>query len=353
MTDAELTAALLAWYRTARRDLPWRDCRDPYRIWVSEVMLQQTQVATVIPYYQRFVARFPTLAELARASLTDVLTLWQGLGYYQRARHLLAAAQLLCAHHDGHLPTDATALRELPGFGEYTAAAVASLAWGQPVVAIDGNVNRVMARLLALDGDPRVGAHRRVLRARLEPLLPHEAAADFNQALMELGATVCTPRQPQCQNCPWAPACQALASGEPTAWPHRRARPADRERTHACAVISRHGLTLLARRAEGGRWAGLWELPRVEVDGGEDPAESLRRGLAGSLGLSVQVGAPLAGLRHQVSGERIRLTAYAATVDEAPPQLRGYVEVRWVADWSGLPLGAWQRRLLERVAPRG
>ncbi|MGZ6143181.1 MAG: A/G-specific adenine glycosylase [Myxococcales bacterium] len=243
---------LLRWFHKARRPLPWRtDPRDPYRTWVSEVMLQQTRVDVVVPYFQRFVERFPTLQSLAGAPLDDVLALWSGLGYYRRARNLHEAAQPA----NGALPKTAAELRELPGFGPYTAAAVASLAFGEDVPLVDGNVARVLARVFRLRGDARAQSWR--LAAEL---LPRGRAGEFNEALMELGATVCTPRAPKCTSCTIRTDCQGRDTPERFPEPKKRA-PRPLMQWQAVALRRRDGAVLLARRPPGELFAGMWDLP--------------------------------------------------------------------------------------------
>src|SRR5438067_13543889 len=262
---------LLRWFRREKRVLPWRtEPRDPYRTWISEVMLQQTRVVVVIPYYQRFLKRFPTLDKLAEAPLDDVLALWSGLGYYSRARNLHKAAQAA----GGALPRTAAELRELPGFGPYTAAAVASLAFGEDVPLVDGNVARVLARVYALKGDARAQAWKIA-----EELLPPTRAGEFNEALMELGATVCTPRNPRCDACPLRGGCGARRGGDPEEFPAaRRKRVRPTLVWAAPALLRRDGSILLRRRGEGELFAGLWDLPSAPVRGG-DVVRALRTAL--------------------------------------------------------------------------
>jgi len=250
--NSTLAGPLLSWFEGARRDLPWREePRDPYRVWVSEVMLQQTRVDVVIPYYRRFLARFPTLRALAAAELDDVLALWSGLGYYARARNLHRAAQACGAE----MPASAAALRLLPGFGPYTAAAVASLAFNEQVPLVDGNVARVLARVFKLEGDARSAAWKIAA-----DLLPSGRAGQFNEALMELGATVCTPRTPDCPRCPLRRSC--AGKDDPGSYPAPRRRPARPllEWT-ALALMRKDGAVLLSRRPAGALFAGLWDLP--------------------------------------------------------------------------------------------
>ncbi|MBI5832094.1 MAG: A/G-specific adenine glycosylase [Armatimonadetes bacterium] len=342
-----MVSALLDWYRAEARDLPWRHTVDPYAIWVSEIMLQQTQVATVIDYYHRFLAAFPTVSALAAAPLDDVLSVWQGLGYYRRARSLHAAARAV-VERGGALPDDRDSWLALPGIGDYTAGAIASIAQGERVPAVDGNVERVLSRLLALPGDPRDGEPRRVLRAHAAALVPAQAPGEWNQALMELGARVCLPA-PDCAACPLQVHCRARAAGEATRYPERRPAKAPRDRLHVVAIIERDGRLLLGRRPAEGRWGGLWELPRVELPPEADAAAGLAAGLAESLGADVTVGAELARLRHAVSGERIVLVGHAATLVGQPREL-AYEALLWSSP-AALAMPLWQRRLLALARP--
>ncbi len=236
---SRLRSAILRWYRKHRRDLPWRRTSDPYAIWVSEVMLQQTRVETVIPFYERFLARFPTVRALAAAAESEVLAAWSGLGYYGRARSLRAAASAVLREHAGRLPDDLAALRLLPGIGDYTAAAIASVAFGRPAAAVDGNVVRVLARIGGKGGRRDAPALRREVAAIAEGLAPGPSPGDWTQALMELGALVCTPRDPDCARCPARAWCAACRSGTPDRYPEPASPKA--------AVPERHGLLLVAR----------------------------------------------------------------------------------------------------------
>jgi A/G-specific adenine glycosylase len=260
-------AALLAWYDRHRRDLPWRappgQRPDPYRVWLSEIMLQQTTVPTVGPYFERFAARWPTLGALAAASLDEVLHAWQGLGYYARARNLHACARAVVARHDGQIPDDVAALRALPGIGDYTAAAIAAIAFGRPLPAVDGNVERVVARIFA-EATP-LPAAKPHLRALAASLVPAERAGDFAQAVMDLGAMICTPRRPRCVLCPWRDACAAAASGIAEALPVQAAKAARPLRYGAAFWLFRpDGAVLLRRRPEHGLLGGMIELPSTE-----------------------------------------------------------------------------------------
>jgi A/G-specific adenine glycosylase len=258
-----LVRALLAHFDAHRREMPWRETADPYAIWVSEVMLQQTRVDTVRPYYDRWMARFPTLATLADAELDDVLREWQGLGYYSRARNLHRAARLVREHHGGEVPGDPATLRSLPGVGEYTAGAIASMAFGVPRPAVDGNVRRVLSRLHDLE-DPRPAQVRDLAAG----LVPADRPGDFNQALMELGATTCTPRAPGCPRCPVARWCLARSRGTQEERPRARpGKPAPRVSVSTAVLLRDGERVLLVRRPESGLLAGLWEFPEAGAAG--------------------------------------------------------------------------------------
>ncbi|WP_300846535.1 A/G-specific adenine glycosylase [Tepidimonas sp.] len=260
-------ARVVAWQRQhGRHDLPWQGTRDPYRVWLSEIMLQQTQVRTVLAYYGRFLQRFPTVHALADASLDEVLALWSGLGYYSRARHLHACAQAVVAQHGGRFPASAEALATLPGIGASTAAAIAAFCFGERRSILDGNVRRVLSRVLAEAGDPARADTQRALWSAAQALLPTDAAphdmAAYTQGLMDLGATVCTRSRPRCDACPVAALCAGRASGDPTAWPRQTVRAARRTEAWCLPLYLRaDGAWWLQRRPARGIWAGLWAPP--------------------------------------------------------------------------------------------
>lgn len=263
----EFAARVLAWFdRHGRHDLPWQTPEDPYRVWVSEIMLQQTQVATVLPYFSRFLARFPNVITLAQAPLDEVLAHWSGLGYYARGRNLHRAAGVIVAEHGGRVPTHFDALVALPGIGRSTAGAIAAIAGGERRAILDGNVRRVLARYLALPHAPGEAAGERTLWALAERLTPAARAGDYAQAMMDLGATVCRRGRPACAACPVAPGCQALAAGAPKDYPRPRRRAARPLRTAQLLLIEHApGQVLLERRPAAGIWGGLWSPPQIEA----------------------------------------------------------------------------------------
>jgi A/G-specific adenine glycosylase len=344
----ELAALLVSWYRKQGRRLPWRGTRDPYAIWVSEVMLQQTQAATAIPYYTRFLERFPDLGALAAAPLTQVLAHWSGLGYYARARSLHAAAKEIRAR--GAFPRTLETLRGLPGFGPYTAAAVGSIAFDLPEPAIDGNAVRVYSRLLAIR-EPRPAAEQ-VLRKAVRPLFSEASPSELNQAVMDLGQLVCTPRAPACLLCPWSSACLGRKLGLTEALPVKTQSPARRQlRVLAASIVRRDGHRLMARRREHGLFGGLWELPGGEVKGGASPTDALCDLLRENLGIETAIGDQLGGISQVLTHRDLRLTAYRAVpkgrMTLSPAGL--YVEARFFAPegLEKLGLSSATRKLLQ------
>jgi A/G-specific adenine glycosylase len=263
---ARLRRQLLRWSANHARELPWRRARDAYRVWISEIMLQQTTVAAVIPYFERFVARFPTLAALGSADEHEVLRLWEGLGYYSRARNLHAAAREVIREHRGIVPSDVATLQTLPGIGRYTAGAIASLAYNKPAPIVEANTARVYARLLALQEPADSTVARNAVWAFAERAVPPRAAGAFNEALMDLGATVCVPVSPRCEVCPICSCCQAFRDGMQNEIPPPRIRPEPTSVTQAMIAVRRGQRYLLRRSPTGERWAGLWEFLRVPLD---------------------------------------------------------------------------------------
>ena len=314
---------LLDWFEKRKRALPWRATRDPYRIWISEVMLQQTRVAAVLPFYQRFLARFPSVRALARAREEAVLEAWAGLGYYSRARNLQRAARVIVRRHDGRFPRALEEALALPGVGRYTAAAVLSMAYAARLAVLDGNVARVLARLGAVRGDVRRPAAWRELESAAQKLLAPSALGapgTWNQAMMELGATVCTPRSPRCAECPLARDCRARSLRVQEQIPEKRAKRAPvNVRIAAAVLLDTHRRTLLVRpkdRAADGLFSRMWQFPAIEAAKGAESA--LRRHLLESLGIEAAECLALPPARHTVTFRRITLLPFLVPVDELP-----------------------------------
>jgi A/G-specific adenine glycosylase len=304
-----LPSALLRWYERNRRDLPWRPkpggdgLVDPYRVLVSEFMLQQTQVVTVVPYFERFTAEFGTLAALANAPEEKVLRLWQGLGYYSRARNLQGAARKIVEEFNGQIPTSVEKLCGLPGIGQYTAGAIASISFGVRAAILDGNVTRVLCRLERIEGDPRHPATRKRLWSLAEEILPASKCGEFNSALMELGATICTPRQPKCGDCPVRGFCEAAAAGVQNSIPMARKARVTTHHHRWVFCIGSGNKWLIDRRPMKGRWAGLWQFPTIGADG------ALPTKIAG---IALRGVRPLGEITHALTHRRYTFTAFLA-----------------------------------------
>ena len=347
-----LRDALLRWYRRDARDLPWRTTQDPYHIWLSEILLQQTRVATARPYYERFVQALPTVQALAAAPLDRVLKLWEGLGYYARARNLHCAAQLIVADLGGQLPRTADAWQRLPGVGPYTAGAIASIAFGARVPAVDGNVKRVLARLFRLQTPLDDRATRAALWRLAEELLCEKSPGTVNQALMELGACLCTPRTPRCTECPVAPWCAARAAGVERKLPIRRPRKTVPHVEAIAAIIRARGRHLLTRRPAG-LLAGLWGWPGTELAEGEQHDSTLRKALRDAFGLEIVVGDRLATVRHEFSHRRLRLHVYACRLVRRTPRHARSAGANWLspAELERYPLARVDRKVWAAVMP--
>jgi A/G-specific adenine glycosylase len=345
---AALRRPLLGWYARNRRDLPWRRTRDPYRIWVSEVMLQQTTVKTALLYYEPFLQRFPSLQMLAEEPEDEVLAAWSGLGYYHRARNLHRGAQHVAERHGGVFPRTLEAALSVPGVGLYTASAILSIAHGLPLPVVDGNVRRVLARLFALAGPDyrRDGPFYNLA----ETLLDREHPGDWNQALMELGATVCTPRRPACPACPLRASCRARALGRAEDFPEGRARRAAVGVTVAAALVERDGRVLLVKRPEGRLLGRMWEVPQTRLDAPGPP--DLARELEERYGLRIAPGPLLVRARHAITFRRIVLEGYRARLHGRPPT--DPERFLWVSprEVASLPVSSMTRKLLRGLERR-
>lgn len=321
---------LVNWYRRHARDLPWRGTRDPYRVWVSEIMLQQTRVDQGTPYIERFLARFPTLLDLAAADLDEVLKLWEGLGYYSRARNLHRAAASVAAN-GGELPRRAADWMALPGVGRYTAGAIASIAFDEAVPVLDGNVKRVLARLLDLDPSIDDASVVQMLWAVSAELVQGRAPGDFNQGMMELGASVCKPKSPNCAACPVASYCLARERGTQALRPVRRPRKTVPHKEIVVAAIRKNGRYLLGKRPENGLLGGLWEFPGGKVEAGEDHTAALVREVREELGIDIAVGGLVACVNHAYSHFKVTLNVYACRHINGTPRPNAHTELKWVS----------------------
>ncbi|MEM6281282.1 MAG: A/G-specific adenine glycosylase [Chloroflexota bacterium] len=351
------TADLLAWYWQNAADLPWRSNRDPYRVWLSEVMLQQTQIETVKPYYAKFLAAYPTVHDLAAAPLDNVLKLWEGLGYYSRARNMHRAAQRVAHEMDGQFPQTAEGLQALPGVGRYTAGAVASIAYNEPAPVLDGNVIRVFTRLYDIADDVTQTATKNHLWQLAEDLVPDEHPGDYNQALMELGQTHCRPKNPNCGACPVQAQCAAFANGTQSERPVKRKKaPTPHYDVAAGMVWNEAGQVLIAQRPLDGLLGGLWEFPGGKQEPGETLPECLKRELREELAMEVDVGEVFAVVKHAFTHFKITLHAFTCTyVDTGtPPQAIGVKDFAWVTpdELAQYSFGKADRQVIEELNRR-
>ena len=350
-SSAAIRRKLLRWYDLHKRDLPWRRrADDPYAQWVAEIMLQQTRVETVSKYYERFLRRFPSIGRLARADHEDVLKHWEGLGYYRRILHLHRAARMVC-ENGGVIPDNAEALRALPGVGEYTAAAIASIAFDQPEAAVDGNVARVVARLFGITEDVRTTASKSRIGGLAQSLLPRDRPGEFNQAWMDLGSMVCTPKAPRCDACPLRAHCLAAENGDPECFPVREAARNQKPKAVSLvvAIFVREGKMLVRRRERGGLWSGLWEFPTVELPIGAQPVRYVRR-LAREMGVIIsERPSKVAEVRHRLTHRSLRFQVYGSSA--RPVDGRTTANTRWVnvRSFQRLPVSTAHRRIFSSV----
>lgn len=349
---------LAAWYAEGHRELPWRADCDPYRVLVSEMMLVQTTVAAVVPYFERFLRQFPTVAALAAADEATVLKAWEGLGYYRRARQLHAAARAIVSEHGGVFPDDPEAVRALPGVGRYIAGAILSFAFDQPAAIVEANTQRVLARWLAWREDLKTTRSQTRLWEAAARLVPPRGAGAFNQAFMELGAVVCTPRNPSCLVCPVAADCQARLQGIQDDLPVTAPKPPPLAVAEACALAFRNGRVLIVQRGPGGLWDGFWEFPTIHLNGADPGCRSfgapveLAEGVRRLTGVRVKVGAIATTVRYTVTKHRVDLQAHEAIgLSEAAEPGPGLAAVRWETpeDLGDYPFGSASRKLVAWV----
>ncbi len=350
--ETTFAAHILAWWDEGHSHWPWRESRDPYAIWVAEVMLQQTQVSTVIPYYRRWMERFPTIQSLARASQDEVLKQWEGLGYYSRARNLHKAAAIIADEYDGRLPQTMEGLMKLPGIGRYTAGAIASIVYNQAVPAVDGNVMRILSRVNDMTGDITKSETNNQLWSLAGDLLPLDRPGDFNQALMELGQTVCLSSSPVCHKCPVADFCLALQRGTQLQRPVRPKRPEVPHYQVTAGIICREdGRFLIAKRPSNGLLGGMWEFPGGKQEDGESLKAALRREIMEELGIVIAVSRKLVVVQHAYTHFRITLHAYFAKLQEGIPSNLEVADHAWVdlADLERYPFATADKKIIDKL----
>ena len=342
---------LLKWYESQGRKLPWRGSLNPYAVWVSEIMLQQTRVETVIPYYKRWMERFPSMAILAAASEQEVLSVWEGLGYYSRARNLHKAAMIVMADYGGELPSDLQVLRSLPGIGRYTVGAIASMAFGQDVATLDANLRRVLARVFDVAQAADSAAGQDILWKLAESHLPKGQAGEYNQALMDLGATICLSKKPRCLLCPLRGMCQAYKLGIQEQRPVLKPKADVPHFTVSAAVILRDGKVLLARRPSKGLLGGMWEFPGGKIEKDETLEECLAREILEELDAMIQVGEPFGVYQHAYTHFRITLHAFLCELIQSEPKPLEAAELAWVSLGSlpQYPMGKVDRQIARKL----
>jgi A/G-specific adenine glycosylase len=344
---------LLAWYEQNARDLPWRSLSSPYRTWISEIMLQQTQVDTVIPYFERWMAAFPDVHRLAEADEQTVLGMWEGLGYYRRARYLHRAARQVVAAYEGHLPQDVDALKALPGIGPYTAAAIASIAFGKDVAAVDGNIRRVLSRVFNVHDPVRTSVGEKKIWALAEQHLPSGKAGHYNQALMDLGAMICTPKAPQCEACPLQAVCLAHQIGIEEELPVKPSKKALPHHIVTAAVLQEEGRFLLTQRPADGLLGGMWEFPGGTLEADDGTLENcLVREIQEELGVSIRDLAPFGQYQHAYTHFKITLHAFRCVLacDQIPQPLEAD-QLVWVEpeELDDFPMGKVDRQIANRL----
>lgn len=348
-----ISDGLISWFSRHKRDLPWRRDYSPYRIWIAEIMLQQTQVKTVLPYYRRWMRRFPNVESVARASSEDLLKHWEGLGYYSRVKHIRETAKMLIERYNGEFPQEHSTILKLPGIGPYTAGAIMSLAFNEDYPVVDGNVERVCARLFNISTPIKEAANRRFVWETAKRLIPDGQARELNQALMELGALVCVPRNPSCKSCPVVEHCESHSHGvvheRPVSNRARKSKPIE----VALGVLVRQGKVLIQKRPDSGLMAGLWEFPGGKVEPGESPEEALTREFAEELELDVHCLDKIAVIRHSYTSFRVTLHAFVCRLLEPnqSPTLRAAEKALWAtrAQLDDFAFPAANRKLIDKI----
>ena len=349
--------ALLSWFDRCRRDLPWRRNRSPYATWISEIMLQQTRVDTVKPYFERWMERFPDAETLAAADEQDVLKLWEGLGYYSRARSLHKAAKIIVSEYGGQLPNDPDELRKLPGIGDYTAGAIASIGWGVPAAALDGNIRRILARYFDISEPVRTPQTEKHLWKLAEECLDRERPGDHNEALMDLGSAVCLPENPKCLLCPIAADCRALQNGTVPERPVMiKPEPVPHYTVTAAVLPDEQGSRfLLTKRPAKGLLGGLWEYPGGKQEPGESLADCIRREIREELNVTIEVGTQFGVYKHAYTHFKVTLYAFICRITAGEPRPLAADELGWFTEeeLKGLPMGKIDRMITTDLAAAG
>ncbi len=332
MNSTDFTSHLLDWYQEHKRDMPWRGSKDPYKIWISEIMLQQTRVDQAWPFFERFMAQFPTVTDLANASQQQVLKAWEGLGYYSRARNLHYASKTIVSDYAGVLPESYDEIIKLKGIGPYTAAAITSIAFNQPNAVVDGNVIRVITRYYGIEDDVRSSKTTKQVQQLVDKLIPNDYPADFNQAMMELGATVCSPSKPDCFTCPIQPGCVASKTAKTDTIPYKSSAKKKPHKHIGVGIIEREDeKVLIALRPENVMLGGLWEFPGGKQEKDETIQHTVERELQEELGVQVHAYKEYMKFKHVYSHFSITLHAYLCTLISGTPEAKSSQEVKWVS----------------------
>jgi len=345
-------SSLLSWYHKNKREMPWRNTSDPYLIWISEIMLQQTRVDTVIPYYRRFIDTFPTVHELAGAPQQQVLKLWEGLGYYSRARNMHAAAKTVAGELDGQFPATYDELLKLKGIGPYTAAAISSIAYRQKKAVVDGNVLRVLSRFYGITDDIRRGAVKNEIQKLADAAIPGDQPGDFNQSVMELGATLCTPKNPACGRCPLSTECYAFNSVQTATIPYKSSsKKIPHHQIGVGIIANREGKLLIALRPDNVMLGGLWEFPGGKQKADESIDETVARELKEELGVIVAVKEKFMELKHAYSHFKITLHAFWCTIERGDPKPHSSNAIKWVtlSEIQQYPFPKANKMLIEKL----
>ncbi|MEO9885011.1 MAG: A/G-specific adenine glycosylase [Balneola sp.] len=352
LTNSEFTVKILSWYQDNKRAMPWRDEKDPYKIWISEIMLQQTRVDQAWPYFENFIKLFPTVFDLAKADQQQVLKAWEGLGYYSRARNLHAASKMIVEDFDGKLPETYDEIIKLKGIGPYTAAAITSIAFGKPNAVVDGNVIRVITRYYGIEDDIRSSRTTKQVQELVNELISVQKPADFNQAMMELGATVCSPHNPDCLNCPIQSGCVATKIAKTNTIPYKSKAKKKPHKVIGVGIIEREdGKLLIALRPENAMLGGLWEFPGGKQEKKETIQQTVERELEEELGVEVHAYKEFMTLKHTYSHFSITMHAYLCKLISGAPKPKSSQEIRWVekSELTEYPFPKANKVLTERL----